>query len=385
MSNIAFFSIPAWGHVNPTVAVVEALVRRGHQVKYWSFASFREKLEEAGAEVICCDQALPPAPKDLDKKVGRDFAALVEMAADTTLALEDQVLAELTQWKPEVIVADSVCFWGKLFAQRLGVPWVCSTTTFAFTQTTAKGMKPSAGELARMVLGMPRVNKKLSLLRDHGYPVGQIQDLVANDDKTDTLVYTSRVFQPEGEGFSDRYAFVGPTLPLDLTRGAKESDQPLVYVALGSVLRGNRGFFRRVVQALAGLPGQVILATGGEDIGPLPPNCTALDWADQREILAQADVFLTHCGMNSVSEALWLGVPTVLFPQQSEEGVVADRLEELGAGLRPKNQRPQAIRAAVETALRDPSYREKARALGETLREAGGAERAAEFILSRCK
>jgi UDP:flavonoid glycosyltransferase YjiC (YdhE family) len=65
--------------------------------------------------------------------------------------------------------------------------------------------------------------------------------------------------------------------------------------------------------------------------------------------------------------------------------VVADRLEELGAGLRPKNQRPQAIRAAVETALRDPSYRENARTLGETLREAGGAEAAAEFVLSRCK
>ena len=47
MNRIAFFSIPAWGHTNPTVEVVRQLTAQGHQVRYYSFAAFREKLEDA--------------------------------------------------------------------------------------------------------------------------------------------------------------------------------------------------------------------------------------------------------------------------------------------------------------------------------------------------
>ena len=148
MSRIVFFCIPAWGHTNPTVEVVRTLVRQGHQVRYYSFAPFQKKLEDAGAEVVLCDGFLPPPPSNLDKKVGKDFSALMEMAADTTLALEDKVCRELTEFQTDVIVSDSVCFWGKLFAWKLRIPYVCSTTTFAFNIQTARLMKPKLGDYA---------------------------------------------------------------------------------------------------------------------------------------------------------------------------------------------------------------------------------------------
>ena len=59
MSRIVWFCIPAWGHTNPTVEVVRALTARGHQVRYYTFAPFREKLEAAGAEVRLCDEFMP--------------------------------------------------------------------------------------------------------------------------------------------------------------------------------------------------------------------------------------------------------------------------------------------------------------------------------------
>ena len=55
MRRIVFFSIPAWGHTNPTVEVVRQLTAQGHQVRYYSFAAFREKLEAAGADAIVED------------------------------------------------------------------------------------------------------------------------------------------------------------------------------------------------------------------------------------------------------------------------------------------------------------------------------------------
>ena len=277
MSRIVFFCIPAWGHTNPTVEVVRTLVRQGHQVRYYSFTPFREKLEDAGAEVVLCDGFLPPPPKDLDKKVGKDFSALVEMAADTTLALEDKVSRELTEFRTEVIVSDSVCFWGKLFAWKMGIPYVCSTTTFAFNQHTARLMKPKLGEMLRTILGGARVERKLALLREHGYPVGTLTDLIQNDNDTDTIVYTSREFQPMAETFSERYTFVGPSLPEIPAR--EEKERPLVYVSLGTVVWGKPAFYRRCVEALGGMDVDVVLSVGTEEnvtaLGLLPAHVQA--------------------------------------------------------------------------------------------------------------
>lgn len=56
MSKIVFFCIPAHGHTNPTLEVVRELVNRGHEVLYYSYEAFREKIETAGAKFVACDK-----------------------------------------------------------------------------------------------------------------------------------------------------------------------------------------------------------------------------------------------------------------------------------------------------------------------------------------
>lgn len=113
MSKIVFFSIPAHGHTNPTIPVVAELVKRGHQVWYYSFVEFQERIEAAGAIFIACDDFLPPlSEEELERKAGKDFAALIEMVADTTIAMDEKVCQELREIEPDCIVSDSVCFWG---------------------------------------------------------------------------------------------------------------------------------------------------------------------------------------------------------------------------------------------------------------------------------
>ena len=136
MARIAFFSIYAFGHTNPTLAVVGELTRRGHRVRYYSFSPFQKAIEAAGGEFVRCDAYLPPPPSDLDRQVGRDFAGLVEMITDTTLAMNGPIGRDLREFAPHCVVSDSLCFWGKLWSAKLGLPYVCSTTTFAFNRET---------------------------------------------------------------------------------------------------------------------------------------------------------------------------------------------------------------------------------------------------------
>ena len=59
MAIIAFFCLPAYGHTNPTLEVVRELTKRNHQVVYFSFSPFQQRIEEAGARFINCDAELP--------------------------------------------------------------------------------------------------------------------------------------------------------------------------------------------------------------------------------------------------------------------------------------------------------------------------------------
>ena len=96
------------------------LVRRGHRVRYYSFEEFQVKLEGAGAEFVPCDTFLSPAPRDLGRRMGHDFSSLMAMVIDVTVAMEEKVLRELGEFRPDCVVADSICVWGKLYARRLG-------------------------------------------------------------------------------------------------------------------------------------------------------------------------------------------------------------------------------------------------------------------------
>lgn len=386
MSNIVFFSIPAHGHTNPTIPVVAELVNRGHQVWYYSFREFQEKIEGAGAAFIACDEFLPQLPQqELDRKVGKDFAALIEMIADTTIALDEKVCRELREIKPDCIVYDSLCFWGKLFAEKLGIRSICSTTTFAYNQHTAKLMKPGLLELWKTIVGMPRINRKMALLKEHGYEVTDFQSIIQNDNETDTIVYTSKEFQPMADTFSDRFAFVGTSVRQPLSAQNDGNGRKVIYISLGTVLNKKQDFYQNCIKAFEKTDYDVVMSVGEKtdisSLGDIPENFTVKPSVNQIAVLQKADVFITHCGMNSVNESLYFGVPMVLFPQHSEQRVVAVRVAELGAGSELKGKKPKQLEKAVTEVLANKKYKEKALKLSEAFQNAGGAVRAADMIL----
>lgn len=388
MSKIVFFSIPAHGHTNPTLPVVSELVNKGHEVWYYSFLAFQEEIEQAGAKFISCDEYLPQLQeKELNRKAGKDFAALIEMAVDMAVALDDKVCKELRAFQPDCIVSDSVCLWGKLFAEKLRVAYVCSTTTFAFNQYTAKLMKRGIMEILRMIVSMPRINKKMQLLRSHGYRVDRFVSLIENDNETDTIVYTTKEFQPLAETFSDRYAFVGPSIRCSGETTDRRKDKKVIYISLGTVLNQNREFYRNCIKAFTHSDYQIVMSVGEKtdiaSLGSLPANFTVKRWVDQIAVLRRADVFITHAGMNSVNESLYYGVPMILFPMHSEQRLVADRVEELGAGIKLHGSKVKHLKKAAAEVLADRTYQEQAKRLSESFRNAGGPSQAANVILAK--
>lgn len=389
MSKIVFFCIPAHGHTNPTLGVVKELIARGHEVTYYSYEPFREKIEATGAAFVACDDF--DAEQKLDPKdavkVGKDLAFSTKLLVDTTLALNDSVCKEMERLKPDCIVADSMAVWGKAVALKMGIPFVSSTTTFAFNQHSAKILKQSIGELFGMIFSMGKIAKDIKRLQDAGFPVNSVVDLIQNDEHTNTVVYTSPQFQPCSETFNDKYAFVGPSVRPAEGMITKEKEK-LIYISLGTVINDNAKFFKNCIKAFKDTEYQVILSVGNlvdiKELGEIPANISVQEHVDQIAVLQQADVFLSHCGMNSVNESLYYEVPLVTYPQTSEQGGVATRVEMLGAGERLLRANPEAIRATVEKVMSDASYKEGAKKIAEGFKNCTGAKGAADKIMQVC-
>ena len=313
-------------------------------------------------------------------RVGKDKVFATELLVSSTLALDEMATMKIGEIKPDVIVSDSVAFWGKLAAMKHRVPYVSSTTTFAFNRYSAKYMKETPWDIAKMLLAMPRINKQIKRLQEHGYPVRSLLEIVQNDNETNTIVYTSKYFQPCAETFSDRYHFIGPSIR-PITEPVKKTAEKTVFISMGTVNQ-NAEFYRNCIRAMAQTDWQVIISMGTnpEHFDKLPDHIEIHESVDQMAVLSIADAFITHCGMNSTSEGLYFSVPLVLFPQTPEQGAVARRTEELGAGIRLKSISEEDILHAVQTVLSDPSYKENAVKVSDSFRSCGGAAEARRFL-----
>ena len=380
---IAWFCIPAHGHTNPTLGLVKELTQAGHEIWYFSFEQFREKIEAAGAHFIPCDgYDFEMEDKENGARVGKDKAFASELLVSATLALDEMAAENIARIRPDLVVSDSVAFWGKLTAMKYGLPYVCSTTTFAFNRYSAAYMKEGPFDIAKMLLTMPKINKQIKRLREKGYPVKGFLDIVQNDNETNTIVYTSKEFQPRSETFSEKYHFIGPSIR-PVQAPVEKTAEKTVYISMGTVDK-DEAFYHRCIEALRDTDYQVILSMGmnAEQFTDLPDHIKAYPSVDQMAVLSIADCFVTHCGMNSASEGLYFEVPLVLFPQTPEQDAVAKRAEELGAGLRLADTSAAGIRKAVETVLREPSYKKAAMDISAGFKKCGGYKEAREFIES---
>ena len=385
MSKIVFFSMPAHGHTNPTIEVVRELVNKGNEVVYYSFKEFKEKIEDTGAKCICCDEYLPELKIEDENKVGKDFTLLINMIVDTTLTLDKKVCEELTKFSPDCIVSDSLSLWGKLFAKKLNIPYICSTTTFAFNEYTAKMMKPGFKETFNMILKMVQMNKKIKLLRNSGYDIKSFIDIVGNNNDTNTIVYTSKEFQPMAETFSEKFYFVGPSVSNGAYKVISKTKKQ-IYISLGTINNKNNEFYKNCIQAFKDLDIDVVMSVGKntdiKSLGAIPNNFCIKHSVNQIEVLQNSDVFITHCGMNSVNESLYYKVPMVLFPYHSEQKMVAKRVYDLGAGIILNKNTIDDIKKSTLGVLYNDKYKENAIKLSESFNRAGGAKKASDIILA---
>ncbi len=401
VARITCFTFPVAGHVAPLVPTIGELLRLGHEVRVVGDEILGPRLAAAGATVThyapaVAAQLREPSPNFLE--VAGVLASLTERT------LLGGAIAELRAHPADVVLADSMAPWGRLAAERLGVPAVASSSSFVITPRLGATRDAAADVLGRLPQGLGGLaavgRARLALRHRFGVDCGGPMRLLSNRSPT-TIVHTSRAFHPPIGRMASSLAFVGgtaagglpaapevdPATPLGAALAAADAGAPLAYVALGTIYNRKPAFLRACAAGLADGERIVVVSVASasvrEALGALPAGVIAAVMPPQLTILDRAQLFVSHGGLNSVHEALWRGVPMVFHPQAADQPVVAARVARLGAGIVLRGREPGAgeIRqAAAQILAGDAATR--AAALGASLREGGGAARAAALILA---
>jgi UDP:flavonoid glycosyltransferase YjiC (YdhE family) len=109
---------------------------------------------------------------------------------------------------------------------------------------------------------------------------------------------------------------------------------------------------------------------------PAGDNTTVVRSAPHAELFPAAAVVVTHAGMGTVTRALAAGVPLVCVPMGRDQLDVAARVVYHGAGVRLRpSAKPDAIRAAAERVIREPSFRTAAERIGASITADAEAQR----------
>jgi UDP:flavonoid glycosyltransferase YjiC (YdhE family) len=381
MSRYLFVVPPLTGHINPAVAVAAELTARGHQVAWAGRPGILGRLAGPDAEVYECagPDSLAERPPGL-----RGVAALKYLWESFFGPLAEVMVPDVTaaaeKFGPDVIVADQQAVAGAFVAERLGVPFVTSATTSAeFTGSTA-GLPLVAAWISDLLTG---------LRQRFGDPAARY------DPRFSPLLVLAFTTPELATGHEEGVApirFVGPALtdrprepgfPWDWLDGG--GDVVLVTLGTANAQSGQR-FLTECLTAVRELPRplRAVVVDPGGVLGPPVQDDRVLirPHVPQLPLLARADAVVCHAGHNTVTEALWHGVPLVVAPIRDDQPVVAGQVTAAGAGLRVPFARAghAAIGAALGAVLTEPGYAEAARRIAASFRAAGGAAAAADRV-----
>lgn len=331
-----FYNIFGLGHINPTLPIVRSLVKKGVEVIYHSSPERRDLIESSGAQF--CNYGYD-SYKAQDFNPGKNF---VLQTLPATVGLLPFLQKEILFTRPDLILYDSMAPWGHCLSKIHNIPSICSVSTFALSQKKRQEMMKSHQ------IEVDETNIKALDILSREFGVSLNLDHALGSYSNHNMVYTTKSFNPELDDLDpSHFHFLGNIQKEEFSQEEfpfhllEKTKRKVITVSFGSLIpledESVIERFKMMSEAVCeNLDILLILAVGSEEnlrkLGPLPSNTLAFARIPQERVLQYTDLFITHGGMNSLNEALSLGVPMIVIPHNYDQFMNAQRISQLGLG-----------------------------------------------------
>ena len=403
---ILFVTSPVTGHVNPALPLAMELVKRGHDVHWYTSTRFQSKIEATGAQFhafqIAVDIDFTQDLNDLFPERAQ-LKGLSQDKWDLRMILDtgiDQMkdLADIHQIvSPDLILADMMAFSALFFAEKMKIPIALLNVSNLFvmsldTAPTGLALAPNASAIGRVrnrllnwlvqKVFFRDINAYLRAIRTQlGLPMNTETFFEFPFNRSDLFLQTTiPSFEYPCSDLPNHIHFIGaliPDPPIVFNRPAwwheLEGDRPVVLATQGTIATNPEELLIPTIRGLAN-EDVLVIATAGRHMNdltsfhPLPDNVRLESFIPFNHLMPYIDVMITNGGYGGTHFALTYGVPLVAAGESEDKSEICARIAWSGVGINLKTQTPNPaqIKKAVKTVLSDAQYKMKAKAMRAT-------------------
>jgi len=351
---VAFFSMLADGHLRRLLPLVSGLAARGVAAHVFTHRRFERQIRAAGGAFVDLFGRRPLEAADPESFP----IAMRSVAYAARYAMDVQ--RELEELRASLVVYDTFAMIGRLAAARMGVPYV----------NVCAGHNVDPRRFRQVLAVDPRVRVSQQCL-------DAVEELGARYGVRDASPYSyveglspflnvycepPEYLSAEERAVFEPLAFFG-SLPAPEEIAARNDEGGASLFGGGAALRIYVSFgtatwrsypaeavaaLEAIADAIARRPhARAVISLGGAEAGARAKraltreNVAVHDFVDQWAALREADVFITHHGLNSTHEAIFHGVPMLSYPFFWDQPALAAKCQALGVAI-PLTAAPRA-------------------------------------------
>jgi MGT family glycosyltransferase len=385
--HIAFIGFPHSPHVNPTLPMVSALVRRGYRVTYATSDRFSWALESLGVEVVPCSRfVLEISPEgEIGKSTPRN-----DVVANFSAKMLDQITPFYKRHRPDLIIYDFMAFAGRILARHLDVPAVQTSPFYALSEEEFESQVRQ--EPFRRAL-LDHAGIIAQFLNQYG-----VKSTNYRCDKEKLNIYFfPKVLQPSSAAFGDDCLFAGRCAVERAVMGEwhdNSGGRPIALVAMSTIRAASSAaavkvprYYRMCIDALSGLGWHVVLCIAercdASSLLPVPEHCEIVPHTAYLRVLARAKLLFFMSGIISTTEAAYRGVPMIAITEgQGEFEWQADRIVEVGIGahIRKEDTSAENLRVTAVELTKNMKIENRSKEVARIVRREPGGEEAANWL-----
>jgi MGT family glycosyltransferase len=420
---ILFMPESAYGPTNQCVGIGNVLLQRGHRVVFAAEASWRGKLAPLGFEEDLVDLAPPAEPVEGEepdagafwKEFIRDTAPefrkpTVEQLAtfmqptwqaliDGAQYCEPQLREIIARVRPDVIVEDNVVAFPALLTADAPYVRIVSCNPL---EVPGEGIAPpysglpadDRSEWATFRAEYDRTHRPTweafdAWVQEQGAPPLPELEFVHTSDHANLYVFPTEADYTDARPLDSTWHRMDSSVretdaeyELPASLAERPEGSALIYLSLGSLGSADVDLMKRLVDVLGRTAHRFIVSKGPQaDLYELADNMVGAEFLPQTTIIPQVDAVITHGGNNTTTEALHFGKPMILLPLFWDQYDNAQRMDELGFGVRLATYAftDDDMERALQHVL-SPEVREAAVARGEAIRARDGLRVGADVI-----
>lgn len=409
MSHYAVIAPPLYSHYQALQALALALIARGHRITFVHQPDARSLLKDSPIGFMPVGEATHPSgslARTLQLAAHPSGVSIFRLISDmsrTTDMLCRELPSALNKLSIDGLIVDQMEAAGGLVAEAMGLPFVsvaCALPVNREPGLPLPVMPFALGKDARALKLYDASSRVYDwMMRGYGRTIAlhaRAFGLSPRHALHECLSPLAQISQTLSEldfprhALPDGFHAVGPLRsgqtsfavhwPVDHMR-------PVVFASLGT-LQGHRfRLFKTIARACRSLDLQLLVAHCGGLNAAQAEQLHAhgatfvTDFVDQHAVLQQAQVVITHGGLNTVVDAIASATPVLAIPIAFDQPGVAARLIWHRLGRRASRFASATMLADdLRDLLGDPGYQQRMSALQPAIEQAGGVLRAAIIV-----